>query len=113
MLFLAVLGLVALLLSSCSSSEGRSLAKQACTYVNQSISNYNKGSKSKNPQIQHQYLNKAYVELRAAEPLAAAAAGDDPTWQALATTVSESSRVPEKYLIHALIDECTAVNSES
>jgi len=46
------------------------------------------------------------ADLRAALPIAAVAAGQSAQWQPLMTTLSESSRVPEQYLVKALTAEC-------
>ena len=78
------------------------MAKQACIHINLSISEYNRAIKQSNPKDKSKLLNEAYIELRDAVPLAASAAGNDSRWQALSTTVSESARVNEKYLITAL-----------
>ncbi len=88
------------------------MAKQACTYVNQSIKDYELGTKDINSSAKQRLLKQAYIDLRDAVPLAANAAGNDTRWQALATTVSESARVPEKYLINALSAQCQSVNYE-
>jgi len=51
---------------------------------------------------------EALDEVRAALPLAAIAAGEDTTWQALGATLSESSRVPLHYLSSALAAQCAS-----
>ncbi len=52
---------------------------------------------------------EALGQIRDAVPLAAEAAGEDTTWQALEATLSESSRVPLGYLLPALAAQCAGV----
>jgi len=54
---------------------------------------------------------RAYLQLREALPLAAEAADANGQWQALMTTVSESNRVPEQYLVTALRAQCAVANA--
>ena len=49
---------------------------------------------------------QALIQLSDALPLAAIAAGEDTEWQALDATLSETSRVPERNLVHALSAQC-------
>lgn len=49
---------------------------------------------------------RALGALRSALQPAALAASNDGQWQALEATLSESSRVPESYLVTALSAQC-------
>jgi hypothetical protein len=53
----------------------------------------------------------AALQLEAAQRKAAVAAGEDAEWQALMTTISESPRIPEGYLVHALEEQCQVASS--
>lgn len=100
------------LLSACG-DNGTSLAKQACTHVNLSISLLHE-SDERTDQAQAAHLKeRAYVELLAALPIAADAAGHDSQWQALMTTISEGNRVPETTLVNALTAQCKVADSST
>ncbi len=98
------IAILSLALNSCSSQNASNLVRTACTYVNESISTYNQSASTQAQKAQN--INKARIELRKALPLASIAAGEDPQYQALQATLSESSRVPEGDLIHALKLQC-------
>ena len=51
---------------------------------------------------------EALDQVRLALPLAALAAGEDTSWQALEATLSESSRVPLSNLVTALSAQCSS-----
>ena len=51
----------------------------------------------------------AGLAVAGAGPLAAQAAGDDTTWQPLDATLSESNRVPLRFLLPALAAQCAGV----
>ena len=92
-------------LSACGGDDGSTLARQACSHINQSIGLLNKA------QLQPignrgSLEQQAYNQLRLALPLAAEAAYHDGEWQALMTTVSESNRVSETTLEPALVAQC-------
>lgn len=108
----AVAGLVALvaaggILAACSSS-GVGLARQSCQHVERSLQIFAKSLADASPQATTADRAAALEQLRIALPLAALASTDSGTWDPLATTLSESSRVPEKNLVHALRAECTS-----
>jgi hypothetical protein len=92
-------------LTACSKGDALSLARQACGHVQRSISLYDR-STTEPPGPRQADATAALVELRAALPLAATAAGEDSQWQAFVTTLSESSRVPEGDLVPALQAQC-------
>ena len=92
-------------LAACS-GNGQALAQAACVHVDKSISLYKQGIATTDPTRSAALDQQAYVQLVDALPLAAQAAGKDSQWQALMTTVSESSRVSESHLVGALTDQC-------
>ncbi len=75
------------------------LARKACVYVNSSITLYDSSfAKKTSTQVAH-LQDEAYYQLQLGLQPAALAAGDNGQWQALMTTISESSRVPEGVLV--------------
>ncbi len=94
------------LLTGCS-SQASSLASQACAHVERGLAMERKASSATGARAT---LLKAEAldQVRAALPLAALAAGEDTSWQALEATLSESSRVPLSNLVTALSDQCSS-----
>lgn len=92
-------------LTACSHGDALSLARQACGHVQRSIALYER-STTAGPTAGQADTAAALAQLRAALPLAATAAGEDAQWQALVTTLAESSRVPEADLVPALEAQC-------
>lgn len=97
---------LAVALSGCSSRDALGLARQACAHVQRSIALYKAAATATQPAQQQADSAQALTELRAALPLAATAAGANGQWEALMTTLSESSRVSEVDLIPALTAQC-------
>lgn len=93
-------------LSACANSNSFGLAKQACNHVETSIRLYKDATSDTNQALAQKQANSALMQLRKALPLAAQAASDSGQWQALMTTLSESSRVSESHLVHALKLQC-------
>ena len=104
-----VIGLGAAL-SACGNS-GTDLAVQACSHVTRSISLFTRAEHQTDPTTAAALRQQAYLELRTALPIAAEAAFHDGQWQALMTTLSESSRVPEATLVDALGAQCGAADA--
>jgi pectin methylesterase-like acyl-CoA thioesterase len=94
-------------LAGCSSQDSDALASQACAHVERGITAAQKTASS--PAQAARLQAEALDQIRAAVPLAAVAAGEDTTWQALEATLSESSRVPLRYLLPALGAQCAGV----
>ncbi len=109
--FILTLVLLGIVLTSCANQAGTSLAQEACVKVNKSIAIYDSAVHTANPATRNTLMARSLSLLRAAMPTSAIAAGEDPSWQALSATLSESSRVPESYIIHALSRECTVIDS--
>ena len=97
-------------LSACGNS-GATLAKQACTHINRSITLLKESDHQSDHGRCGPVKQQAYDQLRAALPIAAEAAYNDGQWQALMTTVSESNRVPESTLVGALKAQCSEADS--
>ena len=90
----AVLALasVAGLAAGCSNGDAQGLARQACTHVDRALRLYHRAqSEGTGPQAAADQA-ASITELRAALPIASVAAGQSAHWQALMTTLSESSR---------------------
>jgi hypothetical protein len=87
------------------------LAKQACVYVSTSIALYESSLGHKSATETTQLQNEAYDRLQLGLQPAALAAGDNGQWQALMTTISESSRVPEGVLVSALQQQCAVADN--
>jgi hypothetical protein len=99
-------------LTACG-SNGTALAKQACTHVDRSIALLKESSQQSDHIEAARLMQRAYIELRDALPIAAKAAYQDGQWQALMTTVSESNRVPESTLTSALAAQCRVADSST
>ncbi len=82
------------------------MAKLACAHVSRSIALYQQAEQATAKAAAYRLRKEALAELVAAEAEAGRAALASSKWQALMATVSESSRVPESYLIHALTRQC-------
>ncbi|MDE3086769.1 MAG: hypothetical protein KGJ77_08380 [Acidobacteriota bacterium] len=91
--------------TACSRGDALALARQACGNVQRSIALYDRSTTEPSAARQADAA-AAVAQLRAALPLAAKAAGEDSQWQALVTTLSESSRVAEADLVPALRAQC-------
>lgn len=101
---LAAAGLAGALLTSCGGSGASALVNEACSHVTRSITLY-EASTHDTGRVAASERHQALVQLRdALRP--AALAGTQ--YQALKTTLSESSRVPEANLIGALRAQCAA-----
>jgi uncharacterized protein (DUF1501 family) len=98
------------LAAGCATQNGAALAKQACGYVNSSLSLYESSLTPAHHDDATHLQDEAYDQLQLGLQPAAIAAGDDPKWQALMTTISESSRVPEGVLVSALQQQCAVAD---
>lgn len=98
------------LATGCATQDGAALAKQACGYVETSLSLYQSSLTPANHHEATHLQDQAYDQLQLGLQPAAIAAGDDPRWQALMTTISESSRVPEGVLVSALQQQCAVAD---
>ena len=97
-------------LSACGTS-GTGLAQEACHHIDRSITLLARAGKASDATEAADLRQKAYVQLRDALPIAAEAAYADGQYQALMTTVAESSRVSETTLVPALQAQCQQTDS--
>jgi hypothetical protein len=97
-------------LAACGASAN-GLAKQACTYVDRSITLMQRASEPDSASDANALRQRAYIELLSAMPIAAQAAYHDSQYQALVTTLSETNRVSEQTLIPSLQAQCRAAQS--
>ena len=109
-LVVAVIVALGTLLTACG-NQGIGLARQACSDVGRSITLLHQADRSHDSSSAAELHQKAYVELLAALPIAAEATYVDNQWQALMTTLSQSSQVPETQLVPALQAECRVANN--
>jgi len=98
-------------LGGCADSNGLALARQACQHVERSFALYRASVADPDPARASALAASAEEELRTALPLAAVAAGEAPQWQALMTTLGETSSAPESELIPALRTQCAEAES--
>ncbi len=97
-------------LAACG-NQGTDLARQACSHVTRSLSLLHKAQHEQDPARAAVLDHQAYAELLAALPIAAEAAYHDEQYQALMTTLSQSSQVGEAKLASALTSECAIAES--
>ena len=86
----------------------RHVAGQACAHVDRALTAEHRAASAGTGQAAH-LESEALDQVRAALPLAAEAAGVDTTWQPLDATLSESNRVPLRFLLPALAAQCAGV----
>lgn len=104
---MAVAGVACVALAGCSSARSADAnGTLACQHVAASLRLYRAATTATDPQVEARDMKAALGQLRAALPLAAIAATSSGRWQALQTTLSEASRVPESQLVNALSAQC-------
>jgi hypothetical protein len=108
---LAAALVVAVLLGGCANRDALGLARRACQHVDRSIALWRKAAAEGNRAQAMALRSQSLEQLRAALPEAAIAAGEASQWQALMTTLAESSRVPESDLLPALEAQCAAART--
>jgi hypothetical protein len=99
------------ILTGCAQGDAAALASQACAHVERGLAAERRASSAR-PAQAVELKAEALNQVREALPLAAVAAGDDTDWQALEITLSESSRVPLKYLVGALSAQCASPSGD-
>jgi hypothetical protein len=92
-------------LAGCANQGAQATASQACVHVERGLAAEHKAAKTSLAQAAR-LDTEALDQMRAALPLAAVAANEDTTWQPLEATLSESNRVPLRYLLSALAAQC-------
>jgi len=96
------------LFTGCASQDAAPLAGQACAHVDRALTAEHRAGSAGTGQAAH-LESEALDQVRAALPLAAEAAGVDTTWQPLDATLSESNRVPLRFLLPALAAQCAGL----
>jgi hypothetical protein len=113
LLALVVIGALAPLLGGCSGGDSESLAASACSHVRSSISLWETAIHATSTKQANMLEAEAYNQLRLALPDAARANSENPEWNPLMTTISESARVSESDLIVALNTQCAGVGNST
>jgi hypothetical protein len=103
--------MVACTLAGCAGRNGTDLARQACRYVERSISLYQASLHAADPALATAKQSQAVAQLRDALPMAATAAGEAGQYQALMATLAESDHLPESLLVHSLEEQCAVADS--
>ncbi len=98
------------LLSGCQ-QVNQTEARAACGYVNSSIALLTRSEHDASPAAASNDRATALLQLRLALPQAALASTKNGGWDALVTTLSETSRVPESYLVPALTQQCSVFDT--
>ena len=101
MVVLLTLGIV----TGCASSQAAALAHQACGHVAKAERLQHQADAASGARA-HGFSIRAERQLEIAEPLAAMAAGDDPTWQALQADLSQVPRMPNSVILPSLRAAC-------
>ncbi|HEX7443643.1 MAG TPA: hypothetical protein VF320_07145 [Acidimicrobiales bacterium] len=97
-------------LTACAASAG-DLAQASCKHVHASLALLAQADHATDPTEAAKLRDRAYLALLPAIPIAAQAAYHDIQWEALSTTLSEASRVPEPVLVPALQTECQSADN--
>lgn len=103
------LGCAAVLLTGCQQSS-EAEAQAACRYVSSSIALFDRSQHAGAAAASADQAD-ALRQLRLALPKAALASTQNGGWDALVTTLSETSRVPEANLVSALTQQCAVFDS--
>lgn len=98
-------GLFAGLFSACSGGDSGGYAKQACDHIGRAerfivLAKTTSGATAK------RLGSKAERQLALAEPLAAEAAGLDPSWDALQANLQQAHSIPSAMIMPALRADC-------
>jgi hypothetical protein len=101
---------LAVVLGGCASSNAQALVRQACGHVDTSVALFERSLHEAGSAATAD-RSRSLEQLRDGLPDAATAAGEDAEWQALMTTIAESSRVPEGDLVKALQRQCGVAQS--
>jgi hypothetical protein len=92
--------------AGCGGNGADALGRTACLDVQHSLKLYNQSVQTSDPATAKHLGLEATDALRKALQPAAIAGSEDGDWQALELTLSETSRVPERYLVTALTAQC-------
>ena len=109
----ATLDVAALALSGCGSAGATDMARTACKKVEHSIAIYRRATTTPAPSNSDQLQNQSQALLLSALGDAARATSADGSFNALMTTLSEATRVPEGLLVPSLSRQCKVVLSNT
>ncbi len=110
-LVVIALGIVAFGASACSNSAAIGDGRSACKWVATSVATLQNISTTATPAQRQAQTLLAQSQLLRALPYAANATSADGSYNALMTNIQEADRVPESYLVPALVAMCKVINS--
>lgn len=99
--------------AACSSSAALGNGRSACTWVATSVATLKAIPSDTSAEARQKQTLLAQSQLLKALPYAANATSDDGSYNALMTNIQEADRVPETYLVPALLAMCKVINSSS
>jgi len=103
-----------LTLSACGSGQAVANARLACKQVTIALATQKKSEAPGLSTTQVDVLQSlALAQLQKASPFAATATTSDGSWNALQTAISETKRVPLKYMTASLTRLCQIANSDT
>jgi hypothetical protein len=103
----------ALALSACGSGGATDQARTACKKVDRSLAIYKQATAEPIPANTDELQNRSQALLLSALGDAARATSADGSFNALMTTLSEATRVPEGLLVASLSRQCKVVMSDT
>ena len=109
----AALVAAGLALSACGSGGATANAHTACKKVDRSLAIYKQATTDPVPSNSDELQNKSQALLLSALGDAARATSADGSFNALMTTLSEATRVPEGLLVASLSRQCKVVLSDT
>ena len=109
----AALVAASLALSACGSGGATTNARTACKKVDRSLAIYKKATSAPIPANSDELQNQSQALLLSALGDAARATSADGSFNALMTTLSEATRVPEGLLVASLSRQCKVVLSNT
>jgi hypothetical protein len=109
---LAFLGASSVGLAACGGAA-TSQARDACKKIDHSIALFDKATTPPIPTNAPELKTQAQALLLEALPIAARATSGDGSFNALMTTLSEATRVPERLLVPALRRQCKVIESNT
>ena len=99
--------------SACGNGAALSEARTACVKIDRSIKLYKQSLVAPTPAAASALAAHAQSDLLAALGPASRATSSDGSFNALMTSLQESNRVPEQYLVESLQRQCQVVFSST
>ena len=97
--------------SACSNGNALGSGRSACKWVSTSIATLHGIASNATAEQRQQQTLLAQSQLLRALPEAASATSADGSYNALQTNIQEATRVPEAYLVPALVAMCKVIDS--